>query len=131
MGVFPIRNHYYEPLFDSRLLRHPLCDDRELPGIDWNINGQLQLLKGFCFNEELKDIPEKPADKFTFYMKNSFFESGDAEFLYNLIRFKKPARIFEIGSGYSTLLAFKAVKKNQEEKPDYRCKHVCVEPYET
>jgi hypothetical protein len=27
-------------------------------------------------------------------------------------------------------MAIKAIKKNQEETPDYKCKHLCVEPYE-
>jgi len=34
LGVFPIRNHYYEPYFDSRELYAPLDQDRHLPGID-------------------------------------------------------------------------------------------------
>src|SRR5215207_4194458 len=44
IGVFPIRNHYYEPLFDDRLLSHSLDTDRQLPGIDFNVPSQLQLL---------------------------------------------------------------------------------------
>ena len=34
IGVFPIRNHFYELLFDDRLLARPLDADRDLPGID-------------------------------------------------------------------------------------------------
>jgi hypothetical protein len=130
VGVFPIRNHYFEPLFDGRLLRHPLNQDRDLPGIDWNTDEQLRLLKSFCFNEELKDVPEKRIDGLTFHLNNGSFESGDAEYFYNLIRLKKPARIIEIGSGNSTLMALRALKKNQEESPGYECKHLCIEPYE-
>ena len=101
-----------------------------LPGIDWNTDEQLHLLKSFCFNEELKDVPETRIDELTFYMNNGAFESGDAEFLYNLIRLKKPARIIEIGGGNSTLMAIKAIKKNQQEILGYKCKHLCIEPYE-
>jgi hypothetical protein len=57
-------------------------------------------------------------------------KAGDAEFLYNLIRLKKPANIFEIGSGNSTLMAIQAIKRNQAEDPTYQCQHLCVEPYE-
>jgi hypothetical protein len=130
VGVFPIRNHYYEPLFDSRILKRPLAQERSLPGIDWNISEQMALLECFCFNEELMDVPNSRMDEYTFYFNNGPFESGDAEFLYNIIRLKKPERIFEIGSGNSTLMVRKAIKKNQEEMPGYRCKHLCVEPYE-
>ncbi|HBG28292.1 MAG TPA: hypothetical protein DDX75_14495 [Phycisphaerales bacterium] len=129
-GVFPIRNHYYEPLFDSRLLRRPLNQIRELSGIDWNIEEQLNLLKSFCFTKELEHLSEKKTDEMNFYMDNRMFGSGDAEYLYNLIRLKKPARIFEIGSGNSTLMAIKAIKKNREEIPSYNCSHLCIEPYE-
>jgi predicted O-methyltransferase YrrM len=130
VGIFPIRNHYYEPLFDGRLLRHPLDQNRVLPGIDWNIDEQLQLLKSFCFKDELKDVPSVKIDELTFHINNGLFESGDAEYLYNLIRLKKPTRIIEIGSGHSTLMAIKAITKNQEEIVGYKCKHICIEPYE-
>jgi len=129
VGVFPIRNHYDEPLFDSMLLRHPLDHNRVLPGIDWNIDEQIYLLKSFCFNDELKDVPNVKIDELTFHMNNGSFGSGDAEYLYNLIRLKKPTKIIEIGSGNSTLMAIKAINKNQEIA-NYKCDHLCIEPYE-
>jgi Methyltransferase domain len=129
IGVFPIRNHYYEPLFDSRYLK-PLNEPRELPGIDWNMRGQIDLLEKLEFSDELKDIGRARKPDGMFYMDNGSFESGDAEFLYNMIRLKKPKRIFEIGSGYSTLITARAIKQNKETVPGYQCKHLCVEPYE-
>jgi len=130
VGVFPIRNHYYEPLFDSRLLRHPLNQNRFLPGIEWNTDEQLHLLKSFNYNDELSNIPMMKVDNLTFYMNNGSFESGDAEFFYNLIRYKKPTRIIEIGGGNSTLMGIKAIKFNQQENNKYNCKYICIEPYE-
>ena len=130
VGVFPIRNHYYEPLFDSRMLKHPLERERSLPGIYWNVPEQVDLLESFCFDEEFRDFLNQDANELSFQFNNGPFESGDAEFLYNLIRLKKPERIFEIGSGNSTLIVRKALKKNQEEVIGYRCKHLCIEPYE-
>ena len=129
VGVFPIRNHYYEPFFDGKRLSS-LSADRELAGIDWNIPEQLALLERFNFNRELDGIPRSKPAEVAFYMDNENFESGDAEYFYNLIRTKKPSRIFEIGSGNSTLMAIKAIAKNQEDDPTYLCKHLCVEPYE-
>lgn len=130
VGVFPIWNHYYEPLFDCSVLSKPLDDDRNLPGIDWNVFGQLEILEKFNYTDEFKDVSRAKVDERHFYMDNGSFVSGDAEYLYNLIRLKKPARIFEIGSGHSTLMARKAVIRNMEETPGYQCKHLCVEPYE-
>ena len=49
---------------------------------------------------------------------------------YQMIRSIKPTKIFEVGSGFSTLMAAKAILKNNEENSEYKCKHVCIEPYE-
>lgn len=47
-----------------------------------------------------------------------------------MIRFYKPKRIIEIGSGNSTLMAIRAVKQNMREDLRYNCEHICIEPYE-
>lgn len=130
VGVFPILNHYYEPLFDPRNLNYPLSDARALPGVDWNDREQLSLLEQFDFNEELNFIPINKVGELDFYVNNPAFTSGDAEYFYNLIRLKKPTKIYEIGSGYSTLLAAKAINQNKIDDSSYQCKHVCIEPYE-
>lgn len=129
-GIYPIRDHYYEPLFDPSHLRKPLSDDRELPGIDWNIEEQLALLKRFDFNDELTALPREDRGIREYFYNNEAFLSGDAEILYNMIRSFKPRRIFEIGSGSSTLLAAKAIGQNKAQDPGYACEHVCIEPYE-
>ncbi len=128
IGVFPIRNHYSEPQFDMRGLSS-FSEERSLPGIDWNIQEQLDILEKLNFSEELKNIPSEKNDDLRFYFNNGAFESGDAEYWYQLIRLIKPKRIFEIGGGNSTLMAINAVKKNGEQH-DYQCKHIVIEPYE-
>lgn len=130
IGVFPIRDHYYEPQFDYRTPPKPLSQNRILPGIDWNTSGQLKILSEFSFSQELAKIPHQKSGTLDFYMDNDTFGSGDAEYWYQLIRLIKPRRIFEVGSGNSTLMAIKALRKNQESDPKYKCKHVCIEPYE-
>src|SRR5258705_3677668 len=47
IGVFPIVNHYYEPLFDDKQLKLSLNRERFLPGINWNDHEQLLLLQQF------------------------------------------------------------------------------------
>jgi Methyltransferase domain len=131
VGVFPITNHYYEPLFDDRHLKHPLDRDRDLPGINWNDGEQLNLLEKFQFQTELADIPyEKERAGSSFYYDNPSFRPGDAEYLYCMIRHFKPARIIEIGSGYSTLMTKKAISINQLQNPANTTEHICIEPYE-
>lgn len=130
IGVLPLRKHYYEPLADPADFRFPLEQERPLAGIDWNIDGQLDFLRSLRYEHELPDLLAPRSSPLQFRLQNGSFESGDAEFLYQLIRAKKPRRFFEIGSGQSTLIARRALLKNAEESPDYNCKHVCIEPFE-
>ena len=130
VGVFPIRRHYYEPLFHPGDLTDSLQTKRALPGIDFNASEQVELVKKFSYTMELEGIPFAPTDDLTFHFKNRAFESGDAEFLYNFIRLKRPRKIYEIGSGNSTLMARRAIAKNKEDDARYECDHVCIEPYE-
>ncbi|MDR1012294.1 MAG: class I SAM-dependent methyltransferase [Coxiellaceae bacterium] len=130
-GVFPIISHYFEPLFDNRLLLFPLDRDRYLPGIDFNKYKQIDFLNKLCYQKELEDLTlnQDLNTAESFYINNGVFEAGDAEFLYQFLRFLKPHNIIEIGSGNSTKIARLALKKNKNESGDnYR--HICIEPYE-
>jgi predicted O-methyltransferase YrrM len=126
VGVFPIRDHYYEPMFHPRHLRRPLDAERSLPAIDFNEREQLELLGKFRYADELARLP-RPGG---FQYENPNFGPGDAEFLYSAVRHFKPARILEVGSGFSTLVAAAAVAANRAEQADYRCAIRCIEPYE-
>jgi predicted O-methyltransferase YrrM len=130
VGVLPIRDHYYEPLFDGRNLLRPLNAVRSLPGIEWNIDGQLALLAQFQFNDELLKLPVENQGGHSYYFNNTAFGPGDGEYLYNMIRLKKPRRIVEVGSGFSTLMAIEAINANRVEDARYHCDHTCIEPYE-
>lgn len=130
LGVFPIRDHYYEPLFNTNNLSKPLSDERKLPGINWKVEEQLSLLNSYRFQDEFKKMSDEFVSNTTFNFKNGNFESGDAEYWYSLIRLKKPKRIIEIGSGHSTKMARLAIEANQKDDNTYDCKHICIEPYE-
>jgi hypothetical protein len=130
IGVFPVIDHYYEPLIDPGKLRHPLSNERSLPGIDWNEGEQIELLRQLRFGSELAGIERQNPSHEHFSFNNTTFLSGDAEYWYSLIRHKKPRRIIEIGSGNSTLLAKLAIQKNKATTSGYVCEHLCIEPYE-
>jgi predicted O-methyltransferase YrrM len=130
IGVLPVRRHYYEPFVCPRDLERSLSAERNLPGIDWNIAEQLELLAELRYASELADLATPRTGQLEFRLNNGSFESGDAEFLYQLIRARKPKRILEVGSGNSTLIAHRAVVMNRKERADYTCKHVCIEPFE-
>ena len=129
-GIFPLSNHYYEPLFNFKQLKKKLYKDRNLPGINFNLNQQLNNLSSLVYTNELIDLNlKKNSPNFNFNIKNGFFEYGDAEIYYQLIRHIKPKNILEIGSGQSTLIALEAIKKNKNIDK-INTKINCVEPYE-
>ena len=130
VGVFPIRNHYYEPQFDFREPHKEFSLDRNLPGIKLNVDKQLASLKKHIYSSELEHISLDKHDDLHFYLNNGSFGAGDAEYWYQIIRQIKPKRIIEVGSGNSTLMAIMAIEKNKDEMPDYSCEHTCIEPYE-
>ena len=130
VGVFPVRDHYYEPMFHPKHLHRPLDAPRALPGIRMDDDTQLALLARFHFQDELRAIPMQPSGPAGFGYDNPNFRAGDAEYLYCMIRHFRPARLVEIGSGMSTLMAQLAIEANHREDPSYTCAHVCVEPYE-
>jgi hypothetical protein len=130
IGVFPIADHYYEPLFNPARLRHPLDQERDLPGIDWNVDAQLAFLAELEHRYEVLALPRQPTEELGYALANLNFGEGDAEYWYSLIRTVKPRRIVEVGSGHSTLLAQQAIRRNRHEDPRYVCEHTCVEPYE-
>ncbi len=131
VGVYPVTDFYYNPMINpQKYLYKSLRDDRVLPGIDFNVKEQIELCDRFQYQEELKKFPLNKNNKNEYYYNNGSFCSGDSEFLYNIIRYYKPSRLIEIGSGASTLMAINAIKKNGKEDSQYYCKHTCIEPYE-
>jgi hypothetical protein len=130
IGVLPVRRHYYEPFADPADFGAALDRARELPGIDWNETHQLAVLDTLRYEKELTYLDQPRVDTLDFRLGNGSFESGDAEFLYQFIRARKPRRVVEVGSGNSTLIARDAIRRNGEESREYRCTHTCIEPFE-
>jgi hypothetical protein len=131
IGVYPITDHYYDPMFNLKHLRYPLSKDRTLQGLDLNDKGQLEFLSTFNFNNELLSFPVKKLnDEVEYCYEYGQFRAGDSEMLYSIIRAVKPKQIIEIGSGSSTLMTINAIKKNQEQDASHSCKLTCIEPYE-
>lgn len=127
IGIFPIMDDFYEPYFyTGNDLSSSLRSVRDLPGIQWNIDDQLKLLKKFNYSNE---IGSDPSVDIGFHFDNGSFMSGDAEICYNMIRHFKPRRIIEVGCGNSTLIIHEALLKNQKCDSSYSFNHICIEPY--
>jgi len=130
IGIFPLTDHYYEPQFNFKKLSKNFNKRRNLTGINFQLNNQLHNLSNLIFKNELIELKlEKYSPNYSFNIDNSFFERGDTEIYYQLIRQLQPKNILEIGSGYSTLIALEAIKKNKEIH-GANTKITCIEPYE-
>ncbi|MEA3254644.1 MAG: class I SAM-dependent methyltransferase [Candidatus Altiarchaeota archaeon] len=132
IGFHITRNHFYEPVPDTRTLKDDLWQKQsELIGIDMNEEGQINLLSKFSskFKEEYESFPRnKTSVPYQYYVNNGAFESVDGEILHCMIRCFKPRKIFEIGSGNSTYLSAQAVLKNREDD-GHECELISIEPY--
>lgn len=133
LGLHVTPNHYYQPVPDTTKLKDNLWSEySELVGIDPNQTKQLELLSLFVskFRTEYEYFPKsKTATPHEYYLDNGSFVNVDAEILYSMIRYFKPQRIYEIGSGYSTYLSAQAMRKNVEEDIGSQCELVAIEPY--
>jgi predicted O-methyltransferase YrrM len=125
-------NHFYEPVPDTTKLPPSTFTRERMPaGVDFRDAAQLELLDVFQreYRREYETLPAQPqSDPLQFYMRNGAYEDVDAEILYCMVRHLKPKRIIEIGSGYSTLLALQACRKNAAEGCP-ACDFKAVEPY--
>lgn len=87
--------------------RYPLHD------IEFDLDAQLTFLqrdlRGYIreFEVEVRDVK--------FALWNELYQAGDAETLYALVRFLRPRRILEIGSGNSTLVTSAACEANARD----------------
>ena len=127
VGVFPIVDHYYDPLFNYRNIPKPTTVYSYL---DFRDQAQLKFLRELSFATELKQLPRTGISNLKYYYQNGSFNSGDSELYYSIIRSLKPRTIVEVGSGFSTLMAIEALEQNRLDQSSYNGKLICIEPYE-
>jgi predicted O-methyltransferase YrrM len=83
-------------------------------------------LKEVCgpYVSDFRSLPRTPAEAAGgYFLQNGWFESVDAEVLYSVIRHFQPRTIIEVGSGYSSLLARRAIRDGR-----LSTRLVCVDP---
>lgn len=126
-GLHITPNHFYSPIPDTRDLPPRLWSEAsELPGIDMNETGQLELLTGAfaSYTPAFAAFPRKKTDdELEFTFENNQLAGADPYVLYALVRELGPRRVVEVGSGFSTLVTARALRENGGGEL------VCVEPY--
>jgi predicted O-methyltransferase YrrM len=75
---------------------------RELPGLDLNEAGQLLLFDELRQFYAEQPFPEKQTEGRRYWFCNPAYSYSDAILLYCLMRYLRPRRIIEVGSGYSS-----------------------------
>lgn len=104
-------DHYYSPVPDNReLALEPARSriwpptPRAAPGIDWRGDEQLDLLNELAGLSKL-DFPDAPTgDPRDYHTANDMFSRLDAWTLQGMLRHFRPARMIEVGSGFSSLV---------------------------
>ena len=134
-GINITPNNYYSPIPDLSKLNNDIWTNRkELCGVNLNEEKQQDLLSHFVtnFKSEYDNFPvkqSKEAKPYEYYLSNEYFGPVDSEILYSMIRYFKPRRIIEIGSGFSTYCSAKAILRNYSLDNNYNCELIAIEPY--
>jgi predicted O-methyltransferase YrrM len=119
--------HYYSPIPDQADVRARATElfDRSRPvaGVDLRSAEQQELLAEL--GPLLADWPYAPgAQNRRYHPDNGFFGHTDGRLWYALIRSRRPRKVVEIGSGWSTALLLDTC-----EEHDLATEVVAVEPY--
>ncbi len=115
--------HFYSPIPDTKKLSDALWQNHNLStGIDFQEQEQIEWLKMVASRyqneyEALKKYPD-----------NTEFGAVDSEILYSMVRWLKPKKMIEIGSGYSTIITAQALVRNELEN-EITCRYTVIDPY--
>ena len=133
LECLPVRVHYYSPIPDIYdLIERDIWNKvSDLAGINFNVEKQIGLLVelGKEFGKECDWPLKKTSDPYQFYLENNSFNYGCASSLYCMIRYWKPKRIIEIGSGNSSRVISAALTQNHLESSNIITEYIIVDPY--
>lgn len=137
--IFP-DGHYYSPIPDAADLRRrsaQIWAPRDaMPGVDLREPQQLALLRAVAAHTAAIDWPVDdpgtpgtvtgvPASPPVYFYRNGMFPVLDAEFLFAALCHFRPARVIEVGSGFSSLVMADANTRVLGGRIDI----TCIEPY--
>lgn len=132
-GSLPLPVHFYSPVPDLADLEQRKVWDRRSPlrGIDFRVDAQLALLKqiGERFGRECDWPATATDDPWQFHTGNVSFSYGCAASTYCLLRWFRPSRVIEIGSGNSSLVIAQALQANAQQSEDHAADYTIVDPY--
>ena len=117
-GLHVVRASYDSPIPIVNALDPELFEQESpLRAIEWGLEGQLRLLERELapYLAEFRPRGGPDAADGEFRLDNHTYDRVDAELLYAIVRHLGPGRFVELGSGYSTLLAWAALQANARD----------------
>jgi predicted O-methyltransferase YrrM len=127
---FVPNGHFYSPIAPKEELRRDAARifaswPRTMPGIDLREDKQLKLLD--VLKDYYPDLPfqSEKVDGLRYHYENPAYSYSDGIFLNGMIRYAKPKKVIEVGSGYSSCMLL----DTNELWFDNSIKCTFVEPY--
>jgi methyltransferase family protein len=99
-GYQVVTANFYSPIPELEDVPRDLWETPdEMPGVDWGLDDQLEFVQ-----QSLGDHLREFAPPLGYTARNPLFPPVDAELVDAVVRWSKPQRVIELGSGYSSLL---------------------------
>lgn len=116
LGITVTPNHFYWPVPDMRQLESRAWPGNSIPvGFDLNLERQVDWVRQLAARYQPEwSFPEQAAGPTEYHYNNGLFETIDAEMAYSIVRHFKPARIIEVGGGFSTRILACALEANRQ-----------------
>ncbi len=133
-SFLPMPVHYYSPIPDINDLKNRNVWNKRsrLSGINLREPEQLALLQEFGqrFSNECQWPLRADSDPAEFYVDNPSFSYGCAAVTHCAVRYFKPRKVIEIGSGMSSKVIFNALNTNtKQEAGQGKGHYTVVDPY--
>lgn len=129
-GYYIVKDHFYNaiPNFKKLLSDSSMFNYKYTPpGLELYIDKQLQLIKSL--SQKSADFKVSDKEESGYYnLSNGIFGHDDSMVYFGMISFFKPSKIFEVGGGYSTLVALAARENLKKQNLPYPL-ITTVEPY--
>jgi hypothetical protein len=123
---FAAPGHYYSPIPDAAFVEKNAGklfsnEAASLPGIELDRSRQRELVEELLkYGGDFKppaNAEEARAAGARFYTSNGLFKELDAYIYHGMLRHKKPARIVEVGAGFTSVLAMDVCEKHVRPVP--------------
>ena len=121
--------HFYSPIpsLSSVFRREAKIFDvpPEIQGVDLNVDRQIEILAALGDLCEDHPFVVEGQSSTRFQSPNDNFSAGEACVYYGLLRYWRPRRVIEIGSGYTTLVLLDALDRSDLQATE--C--IAIDPY--